>query len=346
MKLLIVISTRPEIIRLSKIIPKIKKIHNTTIIYTNQNYDEALSKIFFEEFGFKPDITLENKNKLSGIPFISYCMEELENKIEKYDAVLILGDTNGALATANVTKRKGTPLFHMEAFNRCYDMKNTPEEINRKQIDAISDFHLCYTEYAYRNGLLEGHHPNKLFITGNPIAEVMEKQVNTKEKEEDFYLVTIHRKENINNYIRLTNILNDLDNLGKPVKIISHPSLISKTHKESMKYNFKNIELIPLLNNEEFITMCKKATCVITDSGSVPEQQYLLRKPCVLLRLSTERPELFEYGGMVHITNSLQLKEAVQTAIITCKNKRFINKDYHTNVSNNVLNILMKYKEV
>ncbi len=207
-KIAIVTSTRPELIRLSEIIKKCSNYFNLLHIYTNQNYDYSLSEQFFKEFNIKPDITLSNELKLNGVEFIGWCMKELSTllKNKNIDAVLVLGDTNGALSVVNVAKRLKIPIFHMEAGNRCYDELNVPEETNRKQIDRISDWHLCYTQRSREQLLLEGYAPNKIIVIGNPIYEVLKKYDKGGEMAGGYILVTLHRKENIEDEDRLESI--------------------------------------------------------------------------------------------------------------------------------------------
>jgi len=365
----IITSTRPELIRLSLIIKKAKKYFDVTHIYTNQNFDYSLSDQFFKEFDIYPDIILNHDDiKYIGNNFIGRCFSELENifNTNDFDAVLILGDTNGAFVATSIAKRHSIPIFHMEAGNRCYD-ERVPEEINRRQIDAISDWHLCYTQRAREQLLLEGHHPSKVIVVGNPIYEVMEYQTDFfsfehKYINEDYYLTTIHRKENLtfeHKYInedyylatihrkenltsennRLSNILLQLNSLDKKVKLSLHPTL-----KHKIKYDiklYKNIEFFTPTNYKEFIELITDSDCVITDSGTIPEECNLLNKPCVLLRHSTERPELLEHNSIVLCSEPEDIKLAIQIAIDETEVTLDVN-EYHSLVSNNVIKLLIR----
>ena len=348
MRLAIITGTRPDIIRLSEIIKKSKKYFDTTHIYTNQNFDYNLSKQFFKEFGITPDIIYNNNKKYNGNIFIGKIFIWLDKylKKNKFDATLILGDTNSSFAAASVSKRLKIPIFHMEAGNRCYDPYRVPEEINRYQIDSISDWHLCYTQRSREQLLLEGKHPSRVIVVGNPIVEVIHKNLGRSNytPKEKFYLSTIHRKENINNQNRLKEIIDKLNSLDKKVKLSAHPSLISKLKKFKIGLKFKNIELFSPSDFSDFIKMESLSDCVITDSGTVPEECYILNKPSVLLRYSTERPELLESNAMVVCSDPNNLKKAIQISINESEEHKINMKEYNDYVSNNVIKLLMRYK--
>ncbi len=348
-KIAIVTSTRPELIRLSEIIKKCSNYFNLLHIYTNQNYDATLSEQFFKEFDIKPDIILLNEWKLKGIEFIGWGMKEIfaHLKNKDIDAVLVLGDTNGALSTVNAAKRLKIPIFHMEAGNRCYDDLNVPEEINRKQIDRISDWHLCYTQRSREQLLLEGYAPNKIIVVGNPIYEVLKKYEEDLVMSEGHILVTLHRKENIENKNRFKNIFESLNELKQKVIVSAHPSLISKL-KEFELYdyviNLDNIHFFTPTNFQDFINLEKNAICVITDSGTIPEECSILNIPCILLRYSTERPELLENNSMIVCSNPKDLHCALNIAINE-NTENPVHPDYDKHVSNNVIKLLMRYDD-
>jgi len=222
----------------------------------------------------------------------------LKNK--NIDMVLVLGDTNGALASVNVAKRLKIPIFHMEAGNRCYDDLNVPEEINRKQIDRISDWHLCYTQRSREQLLLEGYSPNKIVVIGNPIYEVLKKYDKSNETAKKHILVTLHRKENIESGDRFIEIFESLDKLKQKVIVSSHPSLISKLKEgglDSYVNNLENISFFTPTNFQDFIKLEKNALGVLTDSGTVQEECSLFHIPTVTTRNTTERPETVECGS-------------------------------------------------
>ena len=349
-KIAIVTSTRPEIIRLSEVIKKCSNYFDLLHIYTNQNYEDSLSKQFFKEFDINPDIVLSNELKLNGIEFIGWCMKELVAylKNKNIDMVLVLGDTNGALAVVNVAKRLKIPIFHMEAGNRCYDDLNVPEEINRKQIDRISDWHLCYTQRSREQLLLEGYSPNKIIVIGNPIYEVLKKYDKGNETAKKHILVTLHRKENIESGDRFIEIFESLDKLKQKVIVSAHPSLISKLKEgglDSYVNNLENISFFTPTNFQDFIKLEKNAICVITDSGTVPEECSILNIPCILVRHSTERPELLENNSMVVCSNTQDLNCALNIAINE-NTENPVHPDYDKPVSNNVIKLLMRYNDV
>jgi len=349
-KIAIVTSTRPELIRLSEIIKKCSNYFNLLHIYTNQNYDYSLSGQFFKEFNISPDIVLSNTLKLNGIEFIGWCMRRIfaHLKNKKIDMVLVLGDTNGALAAVNVAKRLKIPIFHMEAGNRCYDELNVPEEINRKQIDRISDWHLCNTQRSREQLLLEGYAPNKIIVIGNPIYEVLKKYDKGNGITEKHILVTLHRKENIEDEERLINIFESLSTLKQKVIVSSHPSLISKLTDwglDNYVNGLENISFFTPTNFQDFIKLEKNAICVITDSGTVPEECSILNIPCILLRYSTERPELLENNSMIVCNNPKDLDCALNIAINE-NTENPVHPDYDKPVSNNVIKLLMRYNDV
>ena len=288
---------------------------------------------------------------------MKHLIVHLKNK--NIDMVLVLGDTNGALSTTNVAKRLKIPIFHMEAGNRCYDELNVPEEINRKQIDSISDWHLCYTQRSREQLLFEGYAPNKIIVVGNPIYEVL-KKYNMYDKYEKttkkHILVTLHRKENIEDKGRLRIIFESLNELKQKVLVSLHPSLISKL-KEFDLYNYvnslENISFFTPTNFQDFIKLEKDSICVITDSGTIPEECSILNIPCILLRYSTERPELLENNSMILCSNPRDLDCALNIAIhentknpIHENTKNPIHPDYDKAFSNNVIKLLMRYDDI
>ena len=267
--------------------------------------------------------------------------------IEKPDAVLVLGDTNASLSAVYVAKRLNIPTFHLEAGNRCYDTKRVPEEINRYMVDSISDWHLCYTQRAREQLLLEGKHPSKVIVVGNPIVEAIKDTKIPKSKYKyKYYLATIHRKENINNELRLFKILNVLngDEIKHKVIMSFHPSLKAKMKDYDLNPNdYKNIKFIEPPNFRDFLSLEKYAKAITSDSGTIPEEATILNVPCVLLRFSTERPELLESNSMVVCSNPRELGKAME---IATKEKQSLNiKEYHSEVSGNIVKILMRYKD-
>ena len=342
MKILTIAGTRPEYLRLVETMKKLDKFFDHKFIWTAQNFESCLSTQFFKEFDYSPHTSLLNNDKLRGVGFIGWAMGKLEElyNLEKPNVILVLGDTNSVLAAVYVAKRLNIPIMHMEAGNRCFDSKRVPEEINRYVIDSIADWHLCYTQRSKEHLLLEGKHPSKIVVVGNPITEVLKKMGNEKLTTKDYYLATIHRKENLS---RIIDILMELDLLGKKVIIPLHPTFKSKLDLDGMyiERNYKNIEFIEPTNFSEFLKLEKEAICVITDSGTVPEECYILGVPCVLIRYSTERPELLENNAMVLCPNLQNIRVSIREAI-GLNSKAEIIDDYSKYAANNVVKLVSR----
>lgn len=300
-KIITILGTRPELIRLSEVIKKLDCYTHHIFVHTWQNYTHHMHDQFFIDLSLrKPDYQLNIKNQLSGIPFIAYCLEEIERiiLIEKPDACLILWDTNSALC-AYVCKRYGVPVFHMEAGNRCFD-EAVPEETNRKIVDSLSTYLLPYTQRSRENLLMEGYHPSKIIVTGNPISEIIYQYLKTEKQTSNYILVTLHRTENITNRISLGGIIDALNILSEKhsIYLSLHPKLESMLQEFGLRLSEWIIGNKPY-GFQEFLELEQNAFCVITDSGTVPEECALLRTPCVLVRTSTERPELLEKNTMI-----------------------------------------------
>ncbi len=356
MKVMTILGTRPEIIRLSLIMPKLDKVCDHVIVHTGQNYDKTLNDIFFEDLKLRqPDIVIDSKSDTLSeqLAKIFVGVEQALNQ-HKPDKVLILGDTNTSLCTVLV-ERLGYPVYHMEAGNRCFDLK-VPEEKNRKVIDCVSSFNLPYTPGSRENLLREGMKKERVFMTGNPINEVMERfkysysdilekldllenGVYTK----PFVLVTAHRAENVDDENRLLNILKALDTISEEYTIIfsCHPRTRNRMKKLNWKPN-NNIRITEPMGFFDFLRLERKARCVISDSGTVQEECCLFHTPTVTIRDSTERPETVECGS--NIVSGLNAEN-----ILSCFNRVLeVDTDWHIpegyeakNVSDRVVNFLM-----
>ena len=317
-------STRPELIRLSRIIAKLDKACNHTLIYTGQNYDPKLSTIFFDELGIrKPNLYIEHKYDTFGEQ-----LGHMLNEVEKYltanrpDKVLILGDTNGCLC-AIIAKKLGITLVHMEAGNRCGEWIN--EEINRHIVDSISDIHLPYTEHSRRNLIADGVNNHDIFVVGNPIAEVLKhynfpivmsnilKTLNLEPQA--YFLATFHRNENVTDEGILKHIIHALNELYKIHKLPIICSIHPKTHINLTKFGIaepQGVRFIEPLGLFDFVCLEIWAKLILTDSGTVPEEATIWNVRSVMLRNSTERPELIECGStMLCGTKSTDIVEAV-----------------------------------
>ena len=308
-----VVGTRPEIIRLSRVIPLLDKHFNHIFVNTGQNKDPMLSKIFFDELEIRtPDLYLDVDTSTLGA-----ALGDTLAKIEKVflehrpDAVLILGDTNSAIS-AVLAKRMHIPVYHMEAGNRSFD-ENVPEETNRRLVDHVSDFNLPYTEHARRNLLAEGLTPRRILVSGSPMREVLDyymqkiqasKIMQSLDLEpQKYFLVSAHRQENVDSQERLKNLLETLKQVqetwGLPVMVSTHPR--TRKQLESIP-GYKETQGVVFHEPFGFMDYNKlqlNAKCVLSDSGTISEESIILGFPAVTIRDSMERPEALESGGIV-----------------------------------------------
>lgn len=308
-----VVGTRPEIIRLSRVILHLDKHTDHTVVHTGQNWDHQLSDVFFEELGLRPpDHHLGvDTNSLGGV--LGGVLTTIEPVIRDVqpDGFLVLGDTNSCIA-AVMAKRLGVPVFHMEAGNRCFD-ENVPEETNRRLIDHIADFNLCYTEHARRNLLAEGLHPRRIFVTGSPLAEVLmanQDRIETSDiltkmqlDPHGYLLVSIHREENVDNRANLDRCLSTLAALQKSLEIrvvmTTHPRLRDRLVRLDPDVDTSAFELCEPFGYFDYIKLQKHARCVISDSGTISEESAILGFPAVTIRNAMERPEALDAGSMI-----------------------------------------------
>ena len=309
MKVLTILGTRPEIIRLNLILKKLDQRCEHTIVHTGQNYDYTLDGIFLEQLGMrKADYYLGAKGSFpEQIATILTGLEKVLIK-EKPDRFLVLGDTNSSLGSI-VAKRFGIPVYHMEAGNRCYDDR-VPEEVNRRIIDHSSDILMPYTYRSRENLLREGIPGYRIFVTGNPIKEVLDhfqEQIENNTifekfslREKKYFLVTLHREENVDVLTRLQNFVTAFEKLVEEYNLPLIWSIHPRTKKRMSENNIhiKN----PLIHCSEpfglfeFIKMEKNAFCVLTDSGTVQEECAIFKIPTVTVRDTTERPETIDAG--------------------------------------------------
>ncbi len=358
MKILTILGTRPEIIRLSQVIKKLDQSGNHVLVHTGQNYDKNLSDIFFRDLNIRePDYYLGVKAASLGEQvgnIIRSCEKILID--EKPDRLLILGDTNSSIS-AFVAKRLGIQVYHMEAGNRCYDDR-VPEEINRRVIDHCSDILMPYTERSRMNLLREGIPGEKIFVTGNPIYEVLLKNKDIIEnssimkklgvEKNSFFLATLHRAENVDNPNRLHSILKGMENLHSefniPVIISVHPRTKARMEASNFSKNLNGVQFFEPFSFVDFITLEQNAFCVISDSGTVQEECCIFKIPNVTIRDVTERPETIESGSnMLSGANSDMIMDCVRT--VTQQNEGWIiPREYLAeNVSSTVLKIVKGY---
>lgn len=308
-----IFGTRPEIIRLSLVMRLLDQHCDHTTIHTGQNYTESLSDIFLRDLEVRtPDFHLGLRSNSFGEQ-IGQILTKVDAILEevKPDKLLLLGDTNSAL-TAILAARRKIPVFHMEAGNRCYDNR-VPEEVNRRIIDHASQVLMPYTERSKENLVREGIERDRIFITGNPINEVILSYHNKIEgssvlttlgvKQYDYFLVTLHRAENVDLPVRLKKIFNGLrmvtERYKKPMLVSLHPRTASKLKQFEIELNPEKIRLFEPLNFFDFVKLEKNAQAVLTDSGTVQEECAIFGIPNVTIRDVTERPETIEAGSNI-----------------------------------------------
>ncbi len=307
-----ILGTRPELIRLSLIIDRLDNLFEHRLVHTGQNSDTNLSEVFFNEMQIrKPNLNLAIRNSSLG-SFLGNLFPEIELEFEKNppDAVVILGDTNSALAGI-IAKRKGIPVYHLEAGNRSFD-QNVPEEINRRILDHFADFNLAYTNNAKENLLREGLHPRNMAVIGSPLCEVIShfnNEINSSKilnvlnlVPGKYFLVSSHRQENVDDPNRLKELVQSLNEIAEKYRI---PIIISTHPRTKSKLDLLKVEMNPLLGFHQpfgFVDYCKLqkgARIVFSDSGSVSEESVILGFKAITIRNSMERPEALEAGSIV-----------------------------------------------
>lgn len=317
LKVMTIVGTRPEIIRLSRVISLLDSTVNHILVHTGQNYDYELNQIFFEELELrKPDYFMDvDVSSLGATIGDIFRKSEEILKQEKPDALLVLGDTNSCLS-AYMAKRMHIPIYHMEAGNRCFDF-NVPEEINRRVIDHLADFNLVYTEHARRHLLSEGLPHRRIYLTGSPMNEVLSYYQARIEKSDaleklslkpmEYFLVSIHREENVDNLKNLEVLLDTLlevsDVFGKRVIISTHPRTRKRIDELSIKsklnHKYHKMEFLKPFGFMDYNKLQMNALCVISDSGTINEESSLLNFPAITVRNSMERPEGLDSGSII-----------------------------------------------
>ncbi len=357
-KVLTVVGTRPELIRLSRIIKKFDNIFDHYLLHTNQNFDVNLKDIFFSDLKIKPNKILNGKS-VNAVEKISDILIKTDEIIKKFkpDAFLVLGDTNSALSSISAKKNK-IPIFHIEAGNRCFN-QIVPEEINRKIVDHISDINLVYSDFARANLIREGISPDQIFKVGSPLYEVINfykqdlkidsylKKNNLKKNQ--FILVSFHRDENIGNKEILNEFWSILTSLEKkfkiPILVSTHPRLRERLLKSNIKNN-KNIIFSKPFSFKEYISLQISSKFIISDSGSISEEAAILKVPAISLRQEIERQEgMDETLIIMSDIEKNELLSSVDVLLKTHSSNFPINlNDYNVkNVSDKVARIIRSY---
>jgi len=363
LKVMTIVGTRPEIIRLAETIKKCDEYFEHIIVHTGQNWDYTLNDVFFKELELRePDHYLgvvgDNLGETMG-NIISASYNILLQEMP--DALLILGDTNSCLS-AIAAKRLKIPVFHMEAGNRCFD-QNVPEEINRRIVDVTSDINLAYTEHARRYLLSEGMRKEYTFVTGSPLPEVFKRYMSKIDESDvltrlglekgEFILVSAHREENIDNdenFKNLTDALNAIaEEYNMPIIYSTHPRSWKRIEEKGIKFH-ENIRQLKPFGFYDYNKLQKDSFCVLSDSGSLAEESNIMGFPAVSIRTSTERPEAIDKGSV--ILGGITFDSITQAIEVITKERRLNEEivkvhDYtDTNVSIKVVNIIQGYTSV
>lgn len=363
LKIITILGTRPEIIRLSRIIGILDKHSNHQLMHTGQNFDFELNKIFFDELKIqKPNFFLEAAGKTAA-ETIGQIIIKVDKILatEKPDAVIVLGDTNSSLSTI-AAKRRKIPIFHIEAGNRCFDQR-VPEEINRKIVDHISDINLTYSSLARENLLRENFPPDQVIKIGSPMLEVLNyfmPQIRKSKilnklnlRAEKYFLVSTHREENIEDNIsfkKIQVILNTIAEKYKlPVIVSTHPRTQKKFNETGVKFH-KHVHLIKPLGFFDYINLQMHARCVLSDSGSITEESSILNFPALNIRETHERSEGMEEAAVMmtglDINRIQKGLEILQSQPRAKKRILKIVNDYNVpNVSQKVLRIIYSYTD-
>lgn len=312
-KVMTIVGTRPEIIRLSRVIDRLDRTVNHVLVHTGQNYDYELNQVFFEDLGLRaPDHYLGVDTASLGAVLGGVLIETEKVLLqERPDAVLVLGDTNSCIATV-MAKRMKIPTYHMEAGNRCFD-ENVPEETNRRLVDHVADFNLAYTEHARRNLLAEGLQPRRMIVTGSPMREVLEhfgdriaaSDILTRLglQSGGYFLVSAHREENVDSPVRLRQLLDCLravrERHGLPIIVSTHPRTRKRLEAAGEDLESEGVRWLIPFGFHDYNRLQVDAACVLSDSGTISEESSILGFPAVTLRDSIERPEALDSGSIM-----------------------------------------------
>lgn len=364
LKVMTVVGTRPEIIKLSRVIPELDKHTKHVLVHTGQNFDYELNEIFFNELKLrKPDYFLNAAGK-TATETITNIITKVDLLLEKEmpDAFLVYGDTNSCMSVIPAKKRK-IPIFHMEAGNRCFDQR-VPEEVNRKIVDHLSDINMPLSEHARRYLLSEGLRPETIIKTGSPMTEVLafhEEEINKNRilereglKKGEYFIVSAHREENIDSPQNFSNLLDTLSAIvqkyKKKVIVSTHPRTKKKLESIGFVNNNPLIEFMKPFGFLEYVKMEQNAFCVISDSGTITEESSILHFPAIMIRQAHERPEGMDEASVVmsglcsdRVIESIDL---VTSQYADDNNSIHSIKDYAPdNVSKKVVRIILSYTD-
>ena len=364
MKVMTIVGTRPEIIKLSRVMSELDQHVNHVLVHSGQNYDYELNEIFFQQLGIgKPDYFLDavGDTVAQTIGNVIAKSDEVMAQ-EQPDAVLLYGDTNSCLAVISAKRRK-IPIFHMEAGNRCFDLR-VPEEINRKIVDHTSDINMTNTEHARRYLLAEGIKAETVIKSGSPMKEVLEYYmpqieasdvlVKLEVQKGEYFVVSAHREENVDSEENFTNLLDTLNAIAvkydRPIIFSTHPRTRKRLEDRGDDGLDPRIHFLKPLGFFEYVKLQRNAICVISDSGTITEESTILNFPAVTIRQAHERPEGMDEGTLImcglqmdRVTESIEIVTAQHMA--THRQFRLV-PDYDTdNVSKKILRIILSYTD-
>ena len=357
MKVMTIVGTRPEIIKLSSTIKELDKYTEHILVHTGQNYDYELNEIFFKDLGLRePDVYMNAAGETAA-ETIGNVIIKSDEIFKKYkpDAVLLYGDTNSCLAVISA-KRNKIPVFHMEAGNRCFD-ERVPEELNRKVLDHLSDINLTLTEHARRYLIAEGIRPETIIKVGSSMKEVLNDNKELIEKsnvlerleleKNNYFVLSLHREENVDNPINFKSLIDAINAISKkydmPIIFSAHPRTRKKI--ESMNVEFDdNVKYMKPLGFNDYNKLQKNAFCVISDSGTITEESSIMGFPAITIRQAHERPEGMDEGTL--IMSGVNSKDIIDSIEMVTKeeNKPAIVKDYDVeHVGMKMVRIIMSY---
>lgn len=360
LKVLTIVGTRPEIIKLSLIMAELERHVDHVLVHTGQNFDYELNEIFFHDLGIKKPNHFLNAVGANAAETIGNVISKIDPILESEmpDAVLLYGDTNSCISVI-AAKRRKIPIFHMEAGNRCFDQR-VPEEINRKIVDHLSDINMVHSEHARRYLIAEGIRPETIIKSGSPMREVLthyKKQIESSDvlkrlglKFQDFFVVSAHREENVESEVNFKNLLSTLEELirvyKKKIIVSTHPR--TKKKLEAMNYESKNplIEFMKPLGFFDYIKLQQSAFCTLSDSGTITEESSILHFPAIMIRQAHERPEGMDRASVVmsdlYADSVLRSVELVTTQSVDMQDIT----DYDaTDVSKKVVRIIYSYTD-